>query len=70
MQLVYDKGLSALTVQEVADLLTRLGLRRFVPNFKKMNVREFCFAVLCPSAPGRMIAYMGRSLATTCNAWT
>ena len=70
MQLVFSKGLSALTVQDVEDLLTRLGLRRFVPNFKKMDVREFCFVVLCPSASGRMIAYTCRSLVTTFKACT
>ena len=39
MQLVLDKGLGALSVQELAQLLTKLGLACFVQDFKTNHVR-------------------------------
>ena len=46
MQLVLDKGLGALSVQELAQLLSKLGLACFVQDFKTNHVRAahlFCF---------------------------
>ena len=38
IQTVFDKGLSALSAQEVEQLLSHLGLARFLSDFKKENV--------------------------------
>ena len=40
IQLVLDKGLRALSVQELGRLLSQLGLGRFVTEFKQMNVSD------------------------------
>ena len=40
VRLVLDKSLSSLSDREVPDLLTRLGLRRFVRHFERMHVSD------------------------------
>ena len=40
---VFEKGLVALSVEEVGHLLSHLGLARFVTDFKQQSVRLlFC----------------------------
>ena len=42
MKTVFDKGLEALSVEEVAQLLTDLGLNYVVADFKENEVCEAC----------------------------
>ena len=43
MRTVFEKGLVALSVEEVGHLLSHLGLARFVTDFKQQSVRLlFC----------------------------
>ena len=47
MRTVFEKGLGALSVEEVGHLLSHLGLARFVIDFKGKNVRVLlCVSVL------------------------
>ncbi len=43
MRPVLAKGLQALSVQEVGELLSHLALDRFVPGFKQDKVGSACF---------------------------
>ena len=38
MQMVMDKGLRALSAQEVGELLTHLGMQFFIPKFRQQMV--------------------------------
>ena len=45
MQPILDKGLRALSAQEVEHLLTHLGFQCFGPNFRKIGVSEPCLCI-------------------------
>ena len=47
MRTVYEKGLGALSVEELGRLLSQLGLARFVIHFNGKNVSVLFYVSFC-----------------------